>query len=166
MRRYAHLLLLLCFAISLVSCSDEALPEGLSIEMVVLDHTGEETTELSGESKEFALALKAVNHTDETIEINCFNACFLAQKNNEFMKIYRKSNESITVGRPFSDEVVCPAIALPPRPVPANESVYLAKCNWLDNLENSVLPPGAYFTKSTVKINKNNFETYVEFIIN
>ncbi|MEQ9221278.1 MAG: hypothetical protein RLO17_24705 [Cyclobacteriaceae bacterium] len=165
MRRYPHPLLLLCFAISLFTCSDEPVPEGLIVEMVVVDHTGEETTELSGESGEFALALKAINHTNEEIEINSFNACFLAQGNKEFMKIYRKINGSIAVGRPFSDEVVCAAIALPPRPVPANEYVYLAKCNWLDNPENSVLPQGEYFTKTTVKINEKYFETYVKFII-
>ncbi len=166
MRQIAIYLLIGVSCLTSFKCDDtdvDPITKGLEIELVVLDVSGNETYEFISPETDIRLMLKAINNTDKEIDLTYYNYCSLVYDEN-FLKVYKKDNENISIGRPYPKGVVCAAINYR-TVVPPNGFYYLAGGRWLDNPENSRLTPGDYFSEYTINIKGKDFHTYVEFII-
>lgn len=154
------------FCLTSFKCDDtdvDPITKGLEIKLVVLDVSGNETYEFISPETDFTLMLKAINNTDEEIDLTYYNYCALVYDEN-FLMVYKKGNENIAMGRPYPKGVECAAINYR-TVVPPNGFYYLTGGRWLDNPENSRFTPGTYFSEYNINIEGNEFYTYVEFFI-
>ena len=154
-----------------MSCGDNDLDpaiKGLELNLMVLDKDGNQSFQFGPEA-DITLALKAINHSNDTLELSdYYNFCDLANDNEEFFLVYKETqlNDLIPIGRPFETPVSCIKINLPIFiPLPPQSELYIAMARWLDNPNNSPLKQGTYFSAFKIKWGSKTFAPEVRFTI-
>ena len=149
--------------------STDAVPDitELKLELVILDGWSGSEKDTFNLEDDITLALKATNHSNDSITLGYYHELSEIMDNNEeFFFVYERipSGQLLPIGRPYQLPLHWLMVLQPIYILPESEK-FLTMARWLNNPDNSRLKAGTYYSRFQIELDNKEFKSEVTFII-